>query len=83
MAQQVKNPTVSVKTWVPSLSRLGIRCCCKLWHRLQMQLGPGVAMAMVQAGSYISYLTPSLGTSMCLRCSPSKKKKKFLLKFFL
>ena len=33
-------------------------------------------MAVVQAGSCNSDLTPSLGTSMCLRCSPKKKRKK-------
>ena len=31
--------------------------------------------AVVQASSYSSYLTPSLGTSMCLRCGPKKTKK--------
>ena len=39
-----------------------------------MQLGPGVAVAKV--GSCSSDVTPSLGTSVCLRCSPTKEKKK-------
>ena len=39
-----------------------------------MQLRSGVAV--VQAGSSSSDLLPSLGTSMCLGCSPLKKKKK-------
>ena len=46
-----------------------------------MQLGSGIAVAVVQASSYSSELSPSLGTSMCCRCSPIKtKKKKNLLK---
>ena len=32
-------------------------------------------MAVVWAGSYSSYLTPSLGTSMCHRHNPKKTKK--------
>ena len=35
-----------------------------------MQLGSGVAVAVVYAGSYSSDSTPSLGTSICHRCSP-------------
>ena len=38
--------------------------------------GSGVAVAMVQAGSYSSDLTPSLGTYICHRCGLKKKKKK-------
>ena len=34
-----------------------------------------VAVAMVQAGSCNSDSTPGLGTSMCCRCGPIKKKK--------
>ena len=33
-------------------------------------------MAVAVAGSYSSDLTPSLGISICGRCSPKKKKKK-------
>ena len=36
-------------------------------------------MAVVEAGSYSSDLTPSLGTSICHVCAP-KKKKKYLFK---
>ena len=39
---------------------------------LQTQLGSGVAVAV--AGNCSSYLTPSLGTSICHRCGPKKKK---------
>ena len=52
------------------------------WHysellcRSQTWLGSWVAMAVAQAaGSYRSDLTPSLGTSICHRCSPKKKKR--------
>ena len=48
----------------------------ELWCRLQMCLRCHVAMAVIQAGSCSSDLTPSLGTSVCLRCGPKKKKKK-------
>ena len=30
-----------------SISGLRIQCCHKLWHRLQMQLGSGIAVAVV------------------------------------
>ena len=49
-------------------------------HRLQMQIGSGVAMAVVWAGGYSSELTPNLETSICCRFSSEtereKKKKK-------
>ena len=52
MAQQVKNPIVVVfmRTWIRSLALLSvlrIRRCCKLGHRLQMQLRSGVAVTVV------------------------------------
>ena len=46
------------------------------WHRLQMWLRSGVAMAVAWADGYSSDLTPSLGTSICCRCGHKKKKKK-------
>ena len=70
---------VSMRMWVrslPPLSGLRIWCCCELWHRSQMWLGSCVVVAVVQASSYSSDSTPSLGTSICLGCSPKKKKKK-------
>ena len=39
-----------------------------------MRLRSCVAVAVVQAGSCSSNLTPSLGTSICLMCGPKKKK---------
>ena len=68
--------------WSPaSLSGLRIRHCYELWCRLQMRLGScvAVAMAVAKAGSCSSNWTPSLGTSICHRCSHKKwnfKKKK-------
>ena len=41
-----------------------------------MWLRSGIAVAVVQAGSYSSDLTPSLGTSLCLGCGPKKQKIK-------
>ena len=48
-----------------------------------MWLGSHVAVALVQAGSYSSDWTPSLGTSICCRSVPRngkkpKNKKKYL-----
>ena len=54
----------------------------KLWLRLQIQLGSGVAVAVVQAGSLSSEWTPSPGTSICRRYSRKKKKKKKYLWFY-
>ena len=60
---------------LPSLSGLWIRCCCKLWCRSQTQLRSGVAMAVVQASSYSSNWTPSLGTSISCKYGPKRTKK--------
>ena len=57
-----------------SLSGLRIQCCCKLQHRSQMWFVSSVAVAVLWASSYHSNLTPSLGTFICCRCSPKKKK---------
>ena len=64
-----------------SLTGLRIRPCYELWCRLQTQLGSSVAVALVQAGSHSSDLTPSLGTSICCGCSPKKTKDKKILCF--
>ena len=58
-----------------SLSGLRIPCCHEQWCRLQMWLRSHIAVAVVYDGSYSSNLTPSLGTSICHRCGPKKKKK--------
>ena len=58
------------------LSGLRILPYCELWCRLQTKLGSGIAVAAVQAGSYSSDSTPSLGTSICRGFSPKKTLKK-------
>ena len=58
------------------LSGLRTQRCCKLRRRSQMCLGSGMAVAVAVAGSCSSFLTPSLGTSICLGCDPKKKKEK-------
>ena len=58
------------------LSGLRIWYCSELWCSLQMRLGSGVVMAVVQAGGYSSNLTPSLRISVCCRCGPKKTEKK-------
>ena len=41
-----------------------------------MLLGFGIAVAVVQTGSYSSDSVSSLGTSICCRCNPKKTKKR-------
>ena len=65
-----------MRTWVRALAQLsGLRIwrCHELWYRLQTWLGSRVTL--VQAGSYSSNSTPSLGTSICHGCSPKKTQK--------
>ena len=47
----------------PSVLLSGLRspCCCELWCRSQTRLGSGIAVAVVETGSYSCDLTPSLG----------------------
>ena len=62
---------------IPCLTQwLRIPHCGELWCRLQMKLGSCIALAVAQAGSYSSDLTPSLGTSTCCGFGPQNKKKK-------
>ena len=68
----------SMRTQVWSLallSGLSIRHCRELWCRLQTWLRSGITVAVVQAGSYSSDSTPSLGTSICHGCGPKKERK--------
>ena len=70
---------VSMRMWVPSpalLSGLRILCRCELWWTLQTWLGSCLLVAGGQASRCSSEFTPSLGTSICLGCSPKKPKKK-------
>ena len=50
------------------LSWLRIQHCHELWCSLQMHLGSGIAVAMVEARSCSSDYTPILGTSICHGC---------------
>ena len=56
-----------------SLRGLRIQGCRELWCRLQMLLGSGLAVTVVQTSSCSSDLTPNLGTSMCLVCGSKKQ----------
>ena len=60
-----------------SLSGLGIQHCHELCCRSQTQLGSGVAVAVVWAGSYSSNLTPSqelpYAVGAALKRPPKKK----------
>ena len=51
-------------------------------YRLQTQLGSSVAVAVAQARGYSSDSTPSMGTSIYLRCGPKKRGKKRVVKEF-
>ena len=86
MAQGKRIRLGTLRLWVQSLaliSGLGIWHCHELWFRSPTWLRSRVAMPVVQAGSYSSDSTPSLGTSICLGClkrKKEKKKKKYLKK---
>ena len=80
MAQQLMNPTNihEDEGLIPDLAQdlARTRRCRELWCRSQTQLGPCVAVALVQASGYSSNWTPSLGTSICHSCGPKNKKQK-------
>ena len=68
-----------MRIWVLSLASIRgaqVRCCHELWYRSQMWLGYRVTVAA--AGSYSSYMSPSLGTSIYCKYRPKKEKKKNL-----
>ena len=67
--------SIRIQVWsLASLSGLRIWCCHKLWRGLQMRLGSGIAVwGLGLSCSFNS--TPSLGTLICHRCGPKKKKK--------
>ena len=69
------NPTSihegAVQSMAP-LSGLRIPCCHKLWCRSQTWHGFGVAVAVARLAAAAP--TPSLGTSICHRCTPKKEK---------
>ena len=82
---QLVSIRMGVQPLVP-LSGLRIQLCHKLWCRLQMWLRSHVAVAVAQACSGSSNLTPSPGTSICRRfClkreTEKKKKRNNLIRF--
>ena len=81
MAQQVKNPTVTVRMWVQplaSLSGLRIWCYCKMQCSLQMWLRFGVPMAVayVAAAALIRPLAWELPCAAGVAIKRKKKKKR-------
>ena len=72
MAQKIKNPT-SIHEAL--LSGSGIQHSWELWGSSHMQPESSIAVAVVWASGYGSSSTPSLGTSICPRCSPKTKIK--------
>ena len=59
-----------------SLRGLRIQGCRELWCRSQTWLRSHVAMAVASVSSCSSEQTPSLGTSVRLKCGPKNKRKK-------
>ena len=79
MAQWVKNPTSIMKMRVGSLASLsGLEDPASPGAVVQVAHGlrSRVAVAVMQAGSYSSDPTPSLGTFIHSRCGPKKAKNK-------
>lgn len=79
VARQKQIQLVFVKMWVRSLASLSgseIQHCPELWCWSQTRLGSCIAVAVVEAGSCSSDLTPRLGTFICCECSPKKQKIK-------
>ena len=79
VARQKRTQLGTMRLWVRSLAWLSgsrIQRCRKLWCRLQMRLGSGIAVAVAQSSSCSSDWTRSLGASICHLYGPNKTKKK-------
>ena len=79
MTQQKWIQLGTMRLWVRSLALPGglrIWHCCELWRRSQMWLRSGITVTVAVASSNSSDRTPSLGTSICLWCSPKRTKDK-------
>ena len=77
MVQQKRIQLGTMRLWVRSLASLrGLRIwrCRELWCRSQTWPGSHAVVAVMQAGSYSSDWTPSLGNSMCHGWGPKNKK---------
>ena len=71
VVQWLMNPTRTMRMRIRSLALLiglGIRRCRELWCGLQTWLWSHIAVAVGKASGYSSDSSPSLGTSICLRC---------------
>ena len=82
VAQRKRIQLGTVRLQVRSLALLsGLRIwhCHELWCRWQKWLGGGMAVAVAGCGQLlpaaVALIRPSLGTSICHRCSPKKQNR--------
>ena len=73
----LRTPLVSMQMWFGLTQWVrDLALPPRLQHGLGVCLGSGLAVAVVYVGGCSSNSTPTLGTSICYRCSPKKTKKK-------
>ena len=76
VAQWLMNPTTIHEVQsLASLSELRIQCYRELWCTSKIRLRLAL-MCLWYRPAVVADSTPSLGISICLRCSPKKKKRK-------